>query len=556
MALTSAVANAAAAAAAAGAGKKNAQVQLQAELNTDDEWHKFLTRDGLLVVDVYSEWCGPCIGMVGNLKKIKVELGGDNLHLAVAKSDTIKDLKRFRKRSEPTWMFIASGQLLNVVFGADAPRIARTIEQELRNEELAKKGELERPKRAPHELTPPEQEVATALEKIEEEKKVKEAAAIEAARFARREARAKRLEMHFNDICPALMLPHAQKHLRKITDTIEPFGVLLADKCPIVVGKEGAKILAVEEPELAEPNAMAALIERPSLALLFKKMPDKEGDIIEMTRRALCGDHLAEDDDARKKLPSTELRESNTIGLFVPKDRHERAAVLDVLFPKMVSSVVEPAPPAEPPHILIMFGAWQRRAVLSMAGLPKVAARLLRYGFFADASIEEPRLLCKNVDQYDQRPEKEYCETIVLMIAVGLAEPELAEPEDLFPEGPPEDLLTLGPLHVSADHVVGQEECARFFPPGYSEPEKKPKSKSKKKKKRRHASKEENAEEAPDRTQSTENPEAETNGDTENGEEGEENGETEENGEDGTDSEENGEQHADKATSPPPPTPH
>lgn len=69
------------------------------------------------------------------------------------------------------------------------------------------------------------------------------------------------------------------------------------------------------------------------------------------------------------------------------------------------------------------------------------------------------------------------------MIAVGLAEPELAEPEELFPEGPPEDLLTLGPLHVSADHVLGKDECARFFPPGYSEPEKKPKSKSKKKKK-------------------------------------------------------------------------
>lgn len=69
------------------------------------------------------------------------------------------------------------------------------------------------------------QEVANAQQKIEEEKKAKEAAAVEAARFARREARAKRLEMHFNDVCPALMLPHAQKHLRKITDTIEPFGL-------------------------------------------------------------------------------------------------------------------------------------------------------------------------------------------------------------------------------------------------------------------------------------------------------------------------------------------
>lgn len=64
------------------------------------------------------------------------------------------------------------------------------------------------------------------------------------------------------------------------TQNLAISGVLLADKCPIVVGKESAKILAVEEPELGEPNAAGALIERPSLALLFKKMPDKEGDII------------------------------------------------------------------------------------------------------------------------------------------------------------------------------------------------------------------------------------------------------------------------------------
>lgn len=49
MALTGLIAaNAAAAAAAAGAGKKAAQVQLQAELNTNEEWNKFLQRDGLL----------------------------------------------------------------------------------------------------------------------------------------------------------------------------------------------------------------------------------------------------------------------------------------------------------------------------------------------------------------------------------------------------------------------------------------------------------------------------------------------------------------------------
>lgn len=69
------------------------------------------------------------------------------------------------------------------------------------------------------------------------------------------------------------------------------------------------------------------------------------------------------------------------------------------------------------------------------------------------------------------------------MVAVGLAEPGMADPNDTIPDGPPRELMSLGPLYVSEDCVIGSEDCARLFPPGYSAPEHKPKPKAKKRKK-------------------------------------------------------------------------
>lgn len=111
--------------------KKAGQVALQIEVSTDEEWQQLLSRPGLIVVDVYSDWSGPCAAMTSTLRKIKIELG-EVVDYAIARNDDIEDLARFRGRSEPTWMFLQDGKVVNLMFGAHCPRLRKLLINEIK----------------------------------------------------------------------------------------------------------------------------------------------------------------------------------------------------------------------------------------------------------------------------------------------------------------------------------------------------------------------------------------------------------------------------------------
>lgn len=113
-------------------GKKTGPTALQIEVNTEEEWQQLLTRVGLILVDVYSDWSGPCAAMVNTLKKIKLEIAGDMVDYAIARNDDISDLARFRGRSEPVWMFLQNGKMVNLMFGVHCSRLQKSVMDEIK----------------------------------------------------------------------------------------------------------------------------------------------------------------------------------------------------------------------------------------------------------------------------------------------------------------------------------------------------------------------------------------------------------------------------------------
>ncbi|XP_037093605.1 thioredoxin domain-containing protein 3 homolog [Pollicipes pollicipes] len=120
--------------------RKRDLIQIQTDVTTQEEWEQEISKPGLTVVDVYPAWCGPCVSMLGMLKKIKFELGDDMLHFVTARSDAIDALEAFRGRCEPLWIFYGSGNAVYQLRGAHLPLLASKILEELDIEKKVRRG--------------------------------------------------------------------------------------------------------------------------------------------------------------------------------------------------------------------------------------------------------------------------------------------------------------------------------------------------------------------------------------------------------------------------------
>ena len=75
--------------------------------------------DGLVMVDFWAEWCGPCRAVAPVLESIAVERGVELLKVNVDENPGLA--ARYEVRSIPTILFVEDGEVVDRVVGA-APR--------------------------------------------------------------------------------------------------------------------------------------------------------------------------------------------------------------------------------------------------------------------------------------------------------------------------------------------------------------------------------------------------------------------------------------------------
>mmetsp|Transcript_42361 Transcript_42361/g.109001 ORF Transcript_42361/g.109001 Transcript_42361/m.109001 type:complete len:129 (-) Transcript_42361:147-533(-) len=104
-------------------------VEIQKEIADMDAWNEFKQWPGLVLAQVYSEWCGKCECIEGTLKRIKAEKDDAPVEFVLLEASKFDFLKEYRNRSKPYFAFYKQGELIESVEGVDGPKILQLLDQ-------------------------------------------------------------------------------------------------------------------------------------------------------------------------------------------------------------------------------------------------------------------------------------------------------------------------------------------------------------------------------------------------------------------------------------------
>ncbi|XP_027838372.2 uncharacterized protein LOC114120611 [Aphis gossypii] len=493
--------------------KRSAQAVLQEEINNNEDWTKIMENPGMYVIDIYSEWCGPCVAMITYLRKIKMELGNEYLNFAIAKSDNINVLKRFRQKSEPYWMFFFDGKLVNVIIGADAPRLIRLIIEELEQYVKYKNGEIHKEFIPISKVTDEEQKKLTEIENYRKQKTKKEKKLRDKRMMKVRERALKQFSYNIQMQTCVMFFPHTVQYIMVEKPLEEGAEELDEPPEPVMIEKrvcEVANSCASKYEELIVIEAKELKLTEDKLSEMFftereflESFPQELIDellsknvysvMLSMptVKHDTATEEVAEDDENKPVsidlMGEIELKLSTIIygdngsplnpspnsladihsvinengqkipSVYTPRNPLSKASALTILFRKFCKNqgYVAPLPPA--PQYLIIFDINKSNTVLPI--IEDLEETVVYYGFFRSADPENPKLLCKDPEMLTKYGMDKIGKEAKLVLSVLMDDKD----KSLL------RFVDVGPIYVSPNEEVGIDDAIKFFPYNFDE---------------------------------------------------------------------------------------
>nr|XP_034171497.1 uncharacterized protein LOC117600315 isoform X1 [Osmia lignaria] len=454
--------------------KKTTPASLQTDISNNEEWEKLLKRTGLIVVDIYSEWSGPCTGMISILKKIKMEIGGDALSYATAKCDYIMDLERFQGKSEPTWMFIHNGQMINLMFGAQCPQLLKILTTELQRIQNGKEYDFIRFSISVSERSPEEIKRLKIIEDTRIAKEAEKRARKEAEAKARYEAEMSHLITSLCKETCLLLYPWVFKdeegHKRdkkssppytELVEEILPGNYSIEQEIRRRLTEDIFDIMFNESDYVLSPNARQLLLSGKCMFLRLKIDETKlDVDVHEYLLSLIFGEPESPSEDkifteecyVGRHRPAYGTNENEIFPVvWTPPNCRNKAIVFRTIFMAYTNKTYPYEDKTTKAPIVVFKYDYTRKNELKLV-LEEFEDEIVHFGIFQSDKPPEAKLIAKSIQEFESTvKERTGYETFVCVVKKVGCEAFLR-------------FAGIGPYHVSENPEKGIEESELYFP--------------------------------------------------------------------------------------------
>merc|ERR1711868_108073 len=107
---------------------QNLRLKMVQKVNSADEFNAVVSKGGLVCVDFFATWCGPCRMIAPYLEELAKELEGKCTFLKV----DVEELAAEQEvKAMPTFSFFKDGKRVDTFAGANKDKIKATLDKHL-----------------------------------------------------------------------------------------------------------------------------------------------------------------------------------------------------------------------------------------------------------------------------------------------------------------------------------------------------------------------------------------------------------------------------------------